>query len=278
MLTRDEVNRLSRLLNHLHLLTGVKFALMDENGKEAYTSSDRGPFCRLIAGEEEGVQRCYACDRQAVAQVLQTKTHCKYLCHAGLYEICMPVMENGEVAAIILFGQMLDDAPRDAQWQRIRTRCAWYGDMDGLHEEFLKLRRISAEQINACMEIVRACVSEVRLHGLHAVDTRDDAMRLKLFIDAHYAEPLDADRLAAALHVGKTKLYAVCRKRFQMTPMQLVAQVRMAAAQELLANTTESVKAISQAVGIGDANYFAKVFRSQTGLSPVAYRQSQNQG
>ena len=58
MLTRDEVNRLSRLLNHLHLLTGVKFALMDENGKEAYTSSDRGPFCRLIAGEEEEGVRC----------------------------------------------------------------------------------------------------------------------------------------------------------------------------------------------------------------------------
>lgn len=278
MLTKDEQIRLSRLLNHLHLLTGVKFALMDEQGREFYTSSDRGPFCSLITGEEEGARRCYACDRRAVQQVQRTRAPYAYLCHAGLHEVCMPVMDNGEVAAIILFGQMLDDAPRGEQWQRIRAKCAWYGDADGLHEGFLKLRRISGEQIGACMEIVRACVSEVRLHGLHALDSRDDAQRLRLFIEAHYAEPLNADRLAEALHVGKTKLYAVCRKRFQQTPMQLVTQVRIAAAQELFRTTSESVKAISQAVGIADQNYFAKVFKKQTGLSPTAFRRCQNDG
>lgn len=276
MLSQNEIERLSQLLNHLHLLTGIKFALMDADGCELYTSSDRAAFCGLVVGEAEGMQRCHSCDRCAVEEVHRLKTHRKYLCHAGLYEICMPVMENGEVAATILFGQMLDDSPREEQWRRVSAQCAWYPSQQELHEGFLKLRRISSEQMNACMEIVRACVSEVRLHGLQSMDTRDDAQKLRLYVEAHYAEALDSDALAAALHVGKTKLYAVCRKRFQMTPMQLVTSVRMAAAQDLLLTTSESVKAISQAVGIGDQNYFAKVFRQHTGLPPTEFRRMRN--
>lgn len=270
MLSRDEFRRLSRLLNNLHLCTGIKFALMDETGREVYTSSDRTPFCSAILSE--ACEKCYACDRENVAAVLRTHQPRRYLCHAGLYEAAMPVIDGGEVAAIILFGQMLDDSPREEQWKRIKRLCRWHSDPEGLHQAFLHLRRISEEQMEACMEVARACVSEVRLHGLKALETRDDAMRLKLYIDSHYAEPLSSDSLAESLHVGKTKLYAVCEKRFRMTPMQLVTRVRMEAAQELLSATGESVKAVSQAVGFADQNYFAKVFRKEVGMSPTEFR------
>lgn len=272
MLSKEDFSRLARLLNNLYLCTGVKFALMDGQGREVYTSSYRAPFCSLIISEQAGAERCAACDRHAVEEAGQTRAHRRYLCHAGLYESVMPVMENGQVAATILFGQMLNDAPRDEQWQRVSTRCAWYPDRDGLREAFLKLRRISGEQMDACMEIVTACVSEVRLHGLYAMDNRDDALRLRMYIDAHYAEPLDTDALAGALHVGKTKLYEICQRRFRMTPMQMLAKARIDAAKELLVGTHESVKAISQVVGFPDPNYFTKVFKKTVGASPSAFR------
>lgn len=184
----------------------------------------------------------------------------------------MPVVDNGKVSAIILFGQMLDDSPREEQWERVKKLCAWHDDPEGLHQAFWHLRRISSEQMEACMEIARVCVSEVRLHGLSEMDTRDDALRLKLYIDAHYAEPLTTDVLAEALHVGKTKLYDVCRRRFRTTPIQLVTLARIEAAQELLTTTRESVKSIAQTVGFTDQNYFAKVFRKEVGVSPSEYR------
>lgn len=271
MLSQSELARLARLLNNLHLCTGIKCALMDEEGREVYTSSDRTPFCASVM-RECGMDKCLACDRENIERVLQTRQPRRYLCHAGLYEAAMPVLENGEVAAIILFGQMLDDSPREEQWERVKKLCTWHTDPEELHQAFWHLRRISSEQMAACMEIARACVSEVRLHGLSAVDTRDDALRLKLYIDAHYADPLTTDLLAEALHVGKTKLYEICRRRFRLTPMQMVTRARIEAAQELLSATRESIKAISQAVGFTDQNYFAKVFRKETGLSPTDFR------
>lgn len=284
MLSENEFARLARLLNNLNLCTGLKFALMDEEGREVYTASDRTPFCASIV-RECGMEKCFACDRENIECVLKTHQPRRYLCHAGLYEAAMPVLENGEVAAIILFGQMLDDSPREEQWERVRRLCAWHTDLDSLYQAFLHLRRISTEQMEACMEIARACASEVRLHNpsddqhddaLHArtyVDTRDDALRLKLYIDAHYADPLTTDILAKALHVGKTKLYETCHRRFRMTPMQMVTHARIEAAQELLTTTRESVKSISQSVGFSDQNYFAKVFRKETGVSPVRFRE-----
>ena len=85
MLNKDDFQRLGRLLNNLHLLTGIKFSLMDEWGNELYASSFKAPFCGLIMQEESGFERCHACDRKAAEEVGRTQVRRKYLCHAGLY-------------------------------------------------------------------------------------------------------------------------------------------------------------------------------------------------
>ena len=272
MLSKDDFQRLGRLLNNLHLLTGIKFSLMDEWGNELYASSFKAPFCGLIMQEESGFARCHACDGKAAEEVGRTQVRRKYLCHAGLYEVALPVTEKRRTVATILFGQMLDDAPREEQWRRVNTRCAWYPDQEALYQAFLRLRRISARQMTACLEIVEACVSEVRLSGLQATSRRDDADLLQSYIDTHYTETLDSSGIAEALSVGKTKLYAICKEHFQLTPMQLVTSRRIQSAMDLLLNTTEPVKYVARAVGVPDENYFTKVFKAQTGETPTAFR------
>ena len=66
--------------------------------------------------EDSGFERCHACDRKAAEEVGRTQVRRKYLCHAGLYEVALPVTEKRRTVATILFGQMLDDAPREEQW------------------------------------------------------------------------------------------------------------------------------------------------------------------
>ena len=99
MLSQNEFTRLARLLHNLHLCTGIKCALMDEEGREVYTSSDRTPFCASVM-RECGMDKCLACDRENIECVHKTHQPRRYLCHAGLYEAAMPVLENGRVAAI----------------------------------------------------------------------------------------------------------------------------------------------------------------------------------
>ena len=84
MLSREDFQRLGRLLNNLYLCTGIKFAMMDENAREVYTSSFQTPFCHLIAQENGGYQRCVACADRALTAVRNHQIKKKYLCHAGL--------------------------------------------------------------------------------------------------------------------------------------------------------------------------------------------------
>ena len=101
---------------------------------------------------------------------------------------------------------------------------------------------------------------------------RDDAFLLENYIDSHFSQPLTSSSLCEALNVGKTKLYSLCSERFGMTPMQLVTHRRMRAAADLLRSTPDSIRAIAQATGIGDENYFSKVFKKWSGFTPSDYR------
>lgn len=57
------------------------------------------------------------------------------------------------------------------------------------------------------------------------------------------------------------------------SPKQYLINLRIEAAKELLINSDMSVLQIGEAVGICTQNYFSRIFKKQTGLSPTEYRE-----
>ena len=58
------------------------------------------------------------------------------------------------------------------------------------------------------------------------------------------------------------------------SPKQYVIQTRISKAQELLATSDLSVKAIAAAVGYTDPHRFTRIFRGLTGMTPTAFREN----
>lgn len=278
MFDADGYRRLGRLLNALHQCMDIKFGLMDKNAKEVYTASYQTAFCRAIASAPGGYERCVKCDHDALRDIQNMHKMKKYYCHAGLIEVALPVTENGTSVATILFGQMLDDSPREEQWKRVAKACAWYPNIELLYQPFLRLKRISAQQISACTEIVHACVSEVRLAGIVASSDQDDMVRLINYLDTHYDESVSVQSTCEELSIGKTRLYQLCKTRQNKTLIQMVNERRIEAAKELLITTTQSIQIIAETVGLADFNYFAKVFKKHEGTTPSEYRKRFVQG
>ena len=276
MLTNSDYHRLGRLLNALHQCMDIKFALMNQDAREVYTACFQTPFCRAVAATPGGYERCVRCDREALHDIRSSQKMKKYYCHAGLIEIALPVTENGEIIATILFGQMLDEQPRDVQWERVRQACAWFPDQEALYQHFLKLKRISNQQINACTEIVHACVSEVRLSGIAASNDQDEMLRLLNYLDTHFDGPLSVAKICRELSVGKTRLYQLCKARQGKTLVQLINERRMEAAKDLLMSTDQTVQFIADTVGVPDFNYFTKLFRRHEGMTPTEFRKRQS--
>jgi AraC family transcriptional regulator, regulatory protein of adaptative response / methylphosphotriester-DNA alkyltransferase methyltransferase len=57
-----------------------------------------------------------------------------------------------------------------------------------------------------------------------------------------------------------------------VTPSVYLQFVRIYKGAELLTNTNLSVSDISYKVGVEDSNYFARLFKKITGITPIAYR------
>jgi AraC-type DNA-binding domain-containing proteins len=66
---------------------------------------------------------------------------------------------------------------------------------------------------------------------------------------------------------------ARCLKKYTgMSPLQYLHHLQVKRAKSLLENTGLSVAEIGRQVGIDNVNYFIRMFRKQTGMTPGQYR------
>ena len=102
-----------------------------------------------------------------------------------------------------------------------------------------------------------------------------DAQKLELFLDQHYMDKLSLASISKQLHIGRTKLCALAKELSGgQTLSHLIAQRRIEAAKRLLFQSGLPISAVAEQVGISDYNYFTKVFRAVTGMTPSAFRKT----
>lgn len=270
--------RLLQLITSLHTLTGIRANIFDIHGKDICLNEDHAPFCELINASDEGHARCEACDARAVRELGAEQKLCYYRCHAGVCEAVLPLHEGGMPVAYLVFGQLLDGGPMEQQWETTEKTLDWYtGDREALKTAFWQFRQYTGEEIAAYSEILEALASYIQLQGMIRTSELTEVQKLELYLNEHYAEKLSLEMVASHLHVGRTKLCVLAKKLSGGKNLSyLIAQRRVEAAKKLLLQDDAPISAVAEAVGISDYNYFTKVFRSVTGITPSAYRKQWN--
>jgi AraC-like DNA-binding protein len=99
-------------------------------------------------------------------------------------------------------------------------------------------------------------------------------VRAKDLADAHYAEPLTVDDLAAAAHLSRAHFTREFRRVFGETPYSYLLTRRLERAAALLRSTDYSVADICVAVGLTSVGSFTTSFTRHFGASPTRYRRS----
>ena len=271
-----DYERLLQLLSSLYTLTGIRSDLYDQGFSEIFINeSQTPPFCVLINACPEGHRRCIACDREAMERA-KSGQPVFYRCHAGICEYILSICQGGVPLAYMFCGQYLDDSDPELQWENTRKNLDWYiGDLEELHRAFQEFRRYSPKEIDAYAEILTVLASHIRLQGLIRSAEQTDLQRLERYLEAHYTEKLSLDSVAAALGVGRTKLCAMAKELSGgSTLSRMITERRINAAKELLRREDEPVSSVAERVGISDYNYFTKVFRAATGMTPTEYRRT----
>ena len=87
------------------------------------------------------------------------------------------------------------------------------------------------------------------------------------------AAPLTLHQLAARLHVSNAHLSDVFRRETGKTVTAFIRDTRMTLAMRLLRSTTLQIQTVALHCGIVDVQYFSKLFKAHTGLTPTQFRQ-----
>ena len=271
MLTAEEFDKLATLLKHLHICMGLKFALMDDQAREIFTSSTQTDFCAAVKSAAGGLERCLGCDAAALREVTATQKMKKYRCHCGLIEAALPVVENGQVIAFILLGQFLDETPREKQWRRSLSLLDWYPDGEGLSDCYSRLRQVSSEELSSLIEIVHACIAEVRLQGMLSAAQMSDGRRLTEYIAQHYSRPITLDELSRRLGLSVRQTSRILFSKYGQNFTQMRTEARMAAAAEFLREDRLSISEISVRLGYSCPNHFHTAFKKYYGKTASQY-------
>ena len=101
---------------------------------------------------------------------------------------------------------------------------------------------------------------------------RTELVEVKNYLDEHYSEKIALDDLSEKFFINKFYLSKIFKEAYGTTINSYLIAKRITRAKQLLRFTDLTVDEVGNAVGMGEANYFSRMFRKVEGISPREYR------
>ena len=115
------------------------------------------------------------------------------------------------------------------------------------------------------------------LFGTDALPAHTSALvkRAVAYLHENFTRSLSRWEIAESVGVSEDYISRVFSRELGLTPWDYLNRYRILQAKELLRKTSENISNIARQVGFKDQAYFSRVFRKLSGLSPQAFRDSQ---
>lgn len=104
---------------------------------------------------------------------------------------------------------------------------------------------------------------------------KTDLSEVRTYIEENYTKPLSLAHLANHTGLSASYFSSVFKQEYILSPMELVTQLRIQKAKQLLQQEDIRLKVIAEAVGYSDEFYFSRVFKKVEGISPTMYSSQQ---
>jgi len=268
----------------LKRLTGLSMALNtpDVGVSQIGLSEDTGnPLCLIIRNTTEGARRCEGCDRRHHAEAGADGQAKLYTCHAGFFDMAIPIRIQGEHVATISSGQVLPEKQSPAAFARLCRRLRWLKIPGSrLRAAYVKapwMPRDRLTQVMCLLEVFsrQMCGSAWRIRELEAKLERPAIRQARALVEERFREPeLQLAEAAARADLSVAHFSHLFHKETGVTFTHYVQSRRIEEAKRLLAGSDRSITEICFACGFNSLTHFNRVFRSGTGCSPSQYRRN----
>ncbi len=265
-LTKLSTNRIQRLLMNFYRLTGCKVCVFDSDGTEIYYYPEKfSLFCGYIRGFDKFNVECHDCDINNMINIRKCRSICEHICHAGLIECFSPIIVEREIIGFVAVGQT-------RRQNSVLPNCEQYEkeglDMQRVLRFYEKLPVLDEASMDASICILEASIG---FELLKDKDKNSDKMFVKevdRYIQSNITTELSVDEMCRAFYISRRELYKRFDTLFGCTPAKYIKRRRLSYAKELLQEEGSLVTKVAVKCGIGDYNYFTKLFKKEYGITP----------
>lgn len=92
------------------------------------------------------------------------------------------------------------------------------------------------------------------------------------YLDEHFKEKIALEDLARIFFIDKYYLTKIFKETYGVTITAYILSMRITRAKSLLRFTDMTIEEVGAAVGMSEANYFARSFKKMEGIAPREYR------
>jgi len=265
---------IKKLFKDFYTVTAQRIALFDSNFEIVTKYPDkRCDFCEHIRSTPHGHVACTHSDRSLLEEASKGETiRCR--CHAGLLEVCAPIIDDMGIIGYLMFGQILYDSNVDAQHKNTEELTKKYFSKALFKEKISSVRTLSTDYIDSVESIMTACISYIHLNKILNATKTGLWAQIDYYIDRNFASNFSLEEMAEDLGVSVSSICKTVKKYSGSTIHQLITEMRLKKAKSLLISTDMNINEIAFTVGIHDYNYFTKLFKKNEKITPSEYRKS----
>ncbi len=268
----------------LKRLTGLSMALNTPGvgvSKIGVSGDTGNQLCRIIRNTTEGARRCEGCDRRHHAEAGADGQAKLYTCHAGFFDMAIPIRIQGEPVATLSSGQVLPEKQSSAAFARLCRRLRWLKIPRGrLRTAYAKAPWMPRDRLTHVMRLLEVfarqmCGSAWRIRELEARLEHPAIRQARALVEERFREPeLQLGEAAARAELSVAHFSHLFHKETGVTFTRYVQSLRIEEAKRLLAGRDQSITGICFACGFNSLTHFNRVFRRGTGCSPTQYRRN----
>lgn len=142
------------------------------------------------------------------------------------------------------------------------------------------LEKVLEARQKGCLFAAAACMMQIMSCISHSFSQPSAPAQLDLFrlsetmsyIERHWQEEISLRELANKASMSPSTFYRMFMKTVGKSPVNYLIDLRLNKAAEMLVHSTVQVSAIASLTGFPDSNYFSRLFKRHSGITPRQYR------
>ena len=278
MKVQFDVDKLQKVMTDFYTCTKITITLFD---RELNCITDVGqwqPYCLAIGENDELLSKCSGCNRDNCVKALSERGMWVYTCHAGVAEAVTPIFQDDTPIAYLMIGKFRDAEEQYSSAQMAIDAAEKYGlDKDEMLEAYYRLPVLDKQRIDAAVSLLKMLIYYITSENFFHYDHSVQFSSIDKYIENHICEKITVEEICNQFRVPRHLLYATFEAETGGSIQEYIINKRIRKAQNLLISTSLSVSQISVKVGYLEYNYFFRIFKERTGITPLQYRKQNKQ-